>query len=365
MKLLYITNGVHGSGGLERVLAIKASYLVEYFNYEVTILTLNSEEEKLFYEFSDRINFFDVNTKGKGFSYLLSYRKGIIKAVEKIKPDVISVCDDGFKGIIFGFLMKVNVPKVYERHASVNLNLFKRNNLTFYRCLRNYLVHKIMLFGAKKFDRFVILTEGNKFDWKDVSCTVIPNPAPFRFKETKSREEKFVLAVGSQTYNKGYDRLIEVWKIIEKKHPDWSLKIFGKKDERLQLEERVNYLGLHKIYFNDPICDIEKEYEEAAIFALPSRSEGFGMVLIEAMSFGVPCVSFDCPHGPADIIRNNEDGFLIEDGNIEHFANALVKLIKNKELRLQMGMQAKKNMKRYAPEKVIPVWDKLFKSLIK
>jgi glycosyltransferase involved in cell wall biosynthesis len=88
------------------------------------------------------------------------------------------------------------------------------------------------------------------------------------------------------------------------------------------------------------------------------------MVLIEAMACGVPCVSFDCPQGPADIIQNGVDGFLVENGNIDLLGSKIIKLIEEKNLRKQMGAKAKQNVKRYRPEVIVKQWDELFKSLV-
>ena len=103
---------------------------------------------------------------------------------------------------------------------------------------------------------------------------------------------------------------------------------------------------------------------EASIYALSSRFEGFGMVLVEAMICGVPCVSFDCPCGPSDIIKNGEDGFLVENDNIGLFASKLSILIEDANKRKMMGRKAKENVKRYLPEKILSQWDELFKSIV-
>ena len=97
---------------------------------------------------------------------------------------------------------------------------------------------------------------------------------------------------------------------------------------------------------------------------LPSRSEGFGMVLIEAMACGLPCVAFDCPHGPADIIRHEEDGLLVKAEEVNALAMSIIRLIQDEELRIKMGANARENVKRYLPENVLPQWDTLFKRLI-
>ena len=118
------------------------------------------------------------------------------------------------------------------------------------------------------------------------------------------------------------------------------------------------------VHFFNPVSNIQEKYQDASIYVLTSRSEGFGMVLIEAMVCGVPCIAFDCPSGPKDIISNHKDGILVENGNIEGFAKALIELIENKERRKQMGALAKENVTRYLPENVMPLWDELFKELV-
>lgn len=368
MKLLYITNGINGSGGLERVLAVKASYLAEQLNYEVHILTLNGGDLQLFYEFSTALKFHDIKVGGNPINYFLRYKKGIKKVLKSIKPDVISVCDDGFKGVLFPIVFGKRIPVIYERHASMDLNFISEKNIPKIQKFKNYCLKYMMILGAKKFDKFIILTQGNEKDWPEVSCTVIPNPTPFNVKNSSSKDfkKKKVLAVGTQSYNKGYDRLIEIWSKVVAKFPDWKLEVYGKQNKKLNLQQKIDELSVSDSFIlNEPTKKIAAKYNEAAIFVLPSRSEGFGMVLIEAMSFGVPCVAFDCPHGPADIIKHQENGFLIEDGNNIKFSEAIINLIKSSNLRNKMGEMAKMNVRRYALDKIVLMWDELFKSLIK
>ena len=105
--------------------------------------------------------------------------------------------------------------------------------------------------------------------------------------------------------------------------------------------------------------------KESSIKVLTSRYEGFGLVLIESMINGVPCISFDCPYGPSDIIQDGENGYLVENGNIQELADRICYLIENEEVRKTMGQKARLSAMRYAPENIMPVWIKLFNDIIK
>ena len=363
LKLLYITNGINGSGGLERVLSTKASLLATDFNYQVHILVLNNTYKEPFYQFSDKINFHSINVNGNPISYFIKYKKGIKRVLDNIQPDIISVCDDGLKGMLFPLIFGTKTPAIYERHASFdifkkteNQSSVQKSKLSSYNLLIKY--------GAKKFDKFIVLTQNNLKEWNLPNLKVIPNPLPFYPKESATLSNKKVIAVGNHSFNKGFDRLLLIWKEIITKHPLWQLEIYGKKNANEELENLAKKYKIEKsVTFLNPVKNIQEKYLDASIFVLPSRSEGFGMVLIEAMACGVPCVAFDCPSGPKDIISDNKDGYIIENGNIESFIAALSILIENKDKRQTMGFLAKENVKRYLPNNIIPQWDKLFKSL--
>ena len=364
MKLLYITNGINGSGGLERVLSIKASYLADLYDYEVTILSLNDNHLKPFYKFSDKIKRVSIPVSGNFIQYLKSYRAGLVNMINEMQPDIISVCDDGLKGFLIPTIINVQTPIIYERHASVNLN-FKRGKGNLLSLAKNKLQHFIMKQAARKFNKFVVLTSGNLKEWKGDNLVVVPNPLSFYPKESAALQSMYVIAVGSHSYNKGYDLLLLVWQRVISQHPNWVLNIYGKIDSNQTYLKQAETLGLvNNINFYNPVKDIQSKYLESTIMVLPSRSEGFGMVLIEAMACGVPCVSFDCPEGPADIIRVNEDGFLVDNGNVDELARKIITLIEDETLRKKMGSRAKENVQRYLPEEIVQQWDALFKSLV-
>ena len=359
MKLLYITNGINGAGGLERVLSVKASYLAEHYNYDVTILSLNHNDTNPFYEFSNKIKFVSIDVSGNVLNYSRAYLKGIRAQVNTIQPDIICVCDDGLKAFFIPLILGKKTPLIYERHASIQLN-FSNQEATKKQQLMHYMMQKL----GRKFDAFIVLTNGNLKEWKGNNLKVIPNPLSFYPTNSSSLQNKRVIAVGSHSNTKGFDLLLKAWKKVITIHPDWSLHIFGKYNHEKTYFHLAKTLEIQdSVIFSPPVANIEKEYLDSSIMVVSSRSEGFGMVLIEAMACGLPCVSFDCPHGPADIITQGEDGFLIENGNIEQMANAILQLIEDESVRMDFGTTAKKNAKRYLTEHVMPLWDDLFKKL--
>ena len=363
MKLLYITNQICGSGGLERVLSIKASYLAEQLGYEVHIITLNQGNKKLFYDFSDKLIYHDIEISGNYASSFLQYLRGLKKKVKTIKPDVISVCDDGLKGFYVPYFLGTKTPIIYERHASKNI-IKTSDNASFLQKLKLKLIFSLMHIGARKYDAFVVLTNYNLSEWDLDNLKVIPNPLSFKAQKISSLKNKKVISVGSHHFQKGFDRLLKSWKSVLEKHDDWILEIYGRADTNIY-QEMAYELGIeNSVRFHPPIKNIQEKYAEASVYAMSSRSEGFGMVLIEAMAHGVPCISFDCPCGPKDIITHEKDGFLIPNGDIEAFSRTLIELIEDQSLRELMGKEAVKKSEHYVPESVVPNWDVLFRSLI-
>ena len=361
MKLLYITNGIKGAGGLERVLAVKASYLADKLGYDVHIVALNHNDAQCFYEFSDKIKIHNVAIKGNPISYLKMYISGIKSCVKDIQPDVISVCDDGLKGFFLPLLIKAK-GIIYERHVSKIIEL--GSNPSFVKKIVTGFKFKLMTQLSKKFDRFVVLTNDNLTEWHGKNVIVISNPLSFYPEQSSNLESKTVIAVGKQSFQKGFDRLLQSWVVVQEKHPDWHLEIYGKYDVSQKLDSIASKLNVtNSVHFFEPEKNIQEKYLASSIYVLSSRFEGFGMVLTEAMACGVPCVSFDCPCGTSDIIKNNEDGFLVPNGEIESMAKKIIELIENESLRMQMGTKAKENVKRYLPEVICNQWDELFKTL--
>jgi glycosyltransferase involved in cell wall biosynthesis len=365
MKLLYITNGINGSGGLERVLSIKVSYLVEKYNYDVTILSLNNNHKIPFYDFSTKIKMLSISVSGNLFNYIKSYKRGIQQIVSQVNPDIILVCDDGLKGFFIPSIIGKTKPIIYERHVSKEIEM--HHSYSFFKIIIIKGKWFLMEFLAKRFNAFVVLTEGNKKEWTSLkNMKVISNPLSFYPEESNSLENRKVIAVGKQSYQKGYDLLLKAWKLVVDKYPNWHLDIYGKKEVASDLENLAQKLNIDTtISFHNPEKDIQQKYLESSIYVMSSRYEGFGMVLIEAMACGVPCVSFNCNYGPSDIITDGIDGYVVEKQDCIALAAKIITLIEDENLRKEMGLKAKANVKGYLAINILNQWDDLFKNLLK
>jgi glycosyltransferase involved in cell wall biosynthesis len=364
MKLLYITNGIKDPGGLERVLSVKASYLADALGYEVHILTLNNDAAIPFYAFSNKIIHHDIAVGGNPIHYFKSYLSGIKATVKAIQPDIILVCDDGLKGFFLPILLQKPCSMFYERHVSRVIELGEEPS--FIKKVKVGAKFFLMKQLGKTFDKFVVLTPDNKKEWPMHNVVVISNPLSFYPNEISTLTNKKVIAVGKHSLQKGYDRLLESWQVVQEEYPDWQLEIYGKIDLKYNFEQLSNTLQVDKtVTFFPPVAAIQAKYLESSIFVLSSRFEGFGMVLIEAMACGVPCVTFDCPYGPADIVTHQEDGLVVKNDDTLAFAQAIKVLIEKQNVRNEMGKKAKQNVKRFLPELIMPQWDALLKSYVK
>jgi glycosyltransferase involved in cell wall biosynthesis len=364
MKLLYVVPNLNNGGGVARVLSIKTNFLIEKFGYEVHILTQNHGNSSLFYSFNEKIVLHDMILEGANFQFLNNYRKSLNKQVASINPDIIIVCDNGLKAFTVPFILNSKTPIIFECHGSIFMEENVSKNMFFSNFLRK-LKYSFKSFGASKFNKIITLSEENREEWSKKNSFVIPNPLWFSTAKEADLSQKNVISVGRHTYEKGFDRLLEIWKKVIVKFPDWNLTIYGKSNPDFDLIALAKKLNIeNNITFHEPIKNINEKYLEASIYLMPSRFEGFGMVLIEAMASGLPCISYDCPCGPRAIIKDNYNGFLIENGNENEFVKTVSNLIDNENLRIQIGKNSKESVNKYDIDEIMNLWDKLFTELV-
>lgn len=377
--IAYCIPSLNHPGGMERVLTTKANYLADKLDYEVTIIITDDKGTKPYFPLSDRIRVvqLDVNIDSLWqypvwkrlylyHSKMKEYKQRLEIYLKRLHPDItISLLR---REINFLCDLKDNSIKIGEIHFG--RYKYREANFGFLPSFANKWISKRWMTQldkkVKRLSRFIVLTHEDAQNWKGLSnLVVIPNPITIDDCKVTNYGQKQAIAVGRYTYQKGYDNLITAWQIVNKEHPDWELHIFGGGDKD-NYQKQVNNLGLQKaIFCHGAVNRISDKYQNSSIFVLSSRFEGLPLVLMEAMSVGLPSVAFACPCGPRDIIHDGEDGILCENGNIEALANGICSLIENEELRKNMGQKAAQNIKRYSLDNIMQKWDQLFKEIHK
>lgn len=362
MKLLFITPFISSSGGVERILSVRTNYLIEKWKYDISILATNSPVTNTHYQFNKKTDLYSEKASGKGFMYLFNYFKILKKYSKTINPDLIIVCDNGLKGYLIPLLISTKKNKViFECHVTRfdnELKIFHPGRLI------NFFKFKLYDFLLAKYLKIVILSQSFKSEIKSKNTVIIPNSLWFSSADISNNKAQKVIAVGRHSYEKGYPDMLAIWKKVLKTHPNWMLEIYGETDLNLDLHAMILKLGIqNNVTLFDPVKNIKDKYLQASVLILSSKYEGFGMVLIEAMACGLPCVSFDCKYGPREIITNSEDGFLIPPENKDLFVEKLNLLLSNEDLRLKMGQKAKIKSEKFNIDTIMLEWHKLYRSL--
>lgn len=379
-KIAYCIPGLHSPSGMERVLTLKANYLAAQADkYEIYILLTEGRDKLPYYPLLPGIhvirldiNFDDLYTVSslkKIIGYFRKqklFRRRLTDCLMEIRPDItVSLLR---RDINFINRIQDGSVKIGEIHFSrANYRDFKNNRLPAFiqKTVAKYWMGQLIT-ELKKLKRFIVLSEEDKEKWPELkNLSVIYNPLSFYPEQVSDCTNKKVIAAGRYMPQKGFDLLIDCWKIVSEKHPDWTLSIYGD-GMRNELQSQIDKLGLqHTCFLEHSVSNITDKYIESSIFVLSSRYEGFGMVIIEAMACGVPPVAFACPCGPKDIIRDGEDGFLVENGNIGQLAEKICYLIEQEDERKRMGKAARTNVQRFKMENIGRQWDKLFDDLLK
>ena len=377
MKIVYCLPEISLPGGIGRITSIKANYLSS-IGHDVYIVTTDDNNNPPYYKLNDSIRLiqFDINFSRTRKSQIIKriryrlqnltkYKKLLSTFLCTIKADIVISTFNSEAN----FLYKINdgSKKILECHF----------NHDIYKCIEKYrspsFINKIIgrykTFENEKlvrlYDAFVVLTDEDAALWRKLPNMHIISNMNENNDTIKSKLcNKRVIAVGRLDGQKKFERLINIWKEVCKNIDDWHLDIFGQgPDENMLINLIKSYNLSDSITIHKPSTTIFNEYSKSSILAMTSVYEGWGLVLTEAMSCGVPCISYACKCGPKDIIKNGINGFCIEQDNKKDFVEKLLLLMHDKTLRVEMGRNASECSKQYNIEIVMKKWILLFNNL--
>ena len=346
------------SGGIERVIANLIQ--IWYKKYHI-ILLVKDIEKKTFYDLPDGIDIISIEeplflNMNNRLQRVFSVLRNFIKSHYKLKKTLAGIEFDyiytttSLNGLEIYLLNREYRKKmVVSEHASA----FAVNSI--YQRIKKFLYPKVYCVSVP-----------NRMDceiYEKWGCNTkyIPHLVTFNPKQGNTLDTKIAINIGRLTKDKRQRDLIEIWSKIENLN-GWKLWIVGSGEEQQNLEQAIKEYNLQdSIKLIPHTTHIQEIYNQASLFLFTSRMEGFGMVLLEAMAFGIPCISYNCPSGPRDVIKNGVNGTLVENGNKEAFVSAVEEYISEPmDSKRLYGRRALETVGEWDNAKIAKQWDELF-----
>jgi glycosyltransferase involved in cell wall biosynthesis len=372
-------------GGLQRIVIEKANYFADVFGYKVYIVTAerfkNERPKQPFFHLSKNveiialpINFAYYTNHLNLFKLLFLYSTLIIKYRKELKKILIeknidiciSLCGNE---LMFMNYFKDKSKKIAEIHYNlntVNFAVTSKHKGFIWKLIGSFRM-KFVIFNTKRLDRLIVLTKSEKTEWLKTNnnITQVYNFNTITPTKTTDLESKSFISVGRLEYEKGFDKLINIWKDIVEIHPDYLLDIYGDGSQKENLQKIIDNLHLNNnVFLKGQSNNIAEEYANHYAYIMTSIYEGFGLVLVEAMSCGLPCIAFDCKSGPKEIIENNKNGFIIKAEDNNTMVKRICQLIEDKNLALRMSNNAIIRSKDFDKDKIMNQWKDLFEELV-
>lgn len=368
MRLLFIFRSLAVWGGIERVLVDKMNYLASVFGYEVYMLTTCQGDHPVPYHLDSAVHLDDLGIQFHrqyqyrglrkildGYERTRLFEKRLSERLLVISPDVI-VCTTA-DPVYSIAKVKGKIPLIVESHSICSRTFGEKG-------LRQRYIAYLLKKGLKQASCVVTLTEGDAVEWRAFHpiVKVIPNIVHLNEGNISNLQNKRVIWVGRFDYQKRPMEIIKIWRQIHPVFPDWHLDIYGDGEQKQELQNAISsqYMNIH---LHEPTNHIFEAYRNSSILVVTSLYEPFGLVIPEAMSCGLPVISYDSPFGPASIISDGIDGFLVQNNNQEMFINRMFRLMHDEPLRLLMGMNAIESSKRFSSDIIMSKWETLFSEL--
>ena len=386
MRIVYCIPHLYNSGGMERVLTQKVNWLAAHTDYEITIITTELTpvgQSDVYFELDER-----VRVEAFGIDFNADYPKPLLSKyigharrmraykralVNYIRANEIDLCISlGGKEVAFISTLPCRTMVEFHFAKDHRQQLLDANHTGWFWHLLGRIRTWQLVRDVRSVDQIIVLTESDKQDWQQAGCAnvkCIPNPCALNSRKSKveSRKTKKVLAVGRLHEQKGFDMLLEAWNNVQRDNvqctKEWVLRIVGEGPQRAVLEQQIKDLHLSNVVLAGRVENVVEEYNEASLFVLSSRYEGFSLVLLEAMWCGVPCVSFDCPHGPAELLGDDR-GWLVPALDVEKLSQQIIYAMTHMEEAMKHAERAQEYAyEKYSEANIMPHWIELIENM--
>ena len=380
MNILYCVPALYNPGGMERILTEKVNYLANLEGFNIFVFTTDQADRPLYFKLDDRVtvNHSNLNfnqyfsssffTKYRGIQKLLRlYQQQLESYIEENNIDIIVSL--GGKELEFLYKIKTTSAKICELHFSIDIRkqfILSRGNSPLYKMIGNYRRWQ-MIQQTKKLTQLVVLTKADEDKLKHThqNLTQIYNFSPLVPTKKVALSQKKIVAVGKLDPQKGFDLLVEACSFI-KNWDGWVLEIYGQGPDEKKIKDQIAFHHLEQhVMLKGITRNVGEVYSNASFYVLSSRYEGFPMVLLEAISFGLPLVSFNCVTGPNEVIVNDDCGILVDDRNTEKLGEAIQRMISSREEREGKSERAFQKSKLFSKDEIMKQWTDLFESLVK
>lgn len=352
--IAFLIMDMDNKGGTERVVSMIANALSN--RYRVYIFSCRNGLHPHFH-LNDSVVYESLH--GENYSNLIQRRLSLtLKLINKVRQnhiDIVVAVDIA----LYLYLLPLKIKRLCK--------VIAWEHFMFYLTPKKTLKIARYLAG-KTADCIVVLSKHDLQNYKDNLKNIkrieyIYNPLAVNTKDDANMNNHTVITVGRLVPQKNQQSLINIWREVEDKFPEWNLEIWGEGENRELLNEQIKKLNLHNVKLCGYANNVSKVLKRASIFAFTSKYEGYGLALIEAQAKGLPCISFNCKEGPAEIIKDGKNGYLIPIGQEDVFAKKLGKLMQNKGLREKFSSNSKNDLYKYNIKETTKKWINLLESI--